>query len=77
MSDVDRGAQLLGAASSLREELGLGPGPSFEEQIQVRAAADARAALGEEEFASARARGQTMTPEKIVELAVNTPGVNA
>jgi predicted ATPase len=66
--EEDRGAQLLGAASALREELGV----SFsEEEEQVRhdeAIAAAKAALGEEGFAAAWARGEAMTPEEIDEF---------
>jgi hypothetical protein len=35
------------------------------------AVADAKAALGEDAFAAAWARGQAMTPEEIVEFAAN------
>jgi hypothetical protein len=66
--EEERAAQLLGAAAALRDELELGLTDAFEEQIHERAVADAQAALGEEAFAAAWARGQTMTPEEIVQL---------
>src|SRR3954447_10118904 len=50
-------AQLLSAAASLREELGVGFFDEEEEALHERAVAGARAALGEEGFAEARARG--------------------
>jgi len=66
--EEERGAQLLGAAASLREDLGIGLNDAFEEQIHERAVADARAALGGEGFASAWGRGQAMTPDEIVKF---------
>ena len=66
--DEERGAQLLGAASSLREELGRGFEDALEERIHEQAVADAKAALGEEAFAAAWARGQAMQPEEIMKL---------
>ena len=70
-SDEGRGAELLGAASSLRDELGIGLSDAHEERIHERAVADAKAALGEDAFAAAWARGQALTAKEIVELAVN------
>jgi hypothetical protein len=66
--EEERGARLLGAAAALRGELGIGLWDKLEEQIHERAVAAAKAALGEEVFAAAWARGETMTPEEIVEL---------
>jgi hypothetical protein len=60
--EEERGAQLLGAAASLREELGIDV--NYEE-LNDRAVADAKAALGEEGFAAAWARGEGMTAEEI------------
>ena len=71
-SEEECAAQLLGAASSLRAEMGVGLATAFGEQIHERAIAGARAALGVEGFASAWARGEAMTPEEIVEFAANT-----
>ena len=65
----ERGTQLLGAAASLREELGVG----FEDQVEhVRhehAVVDAKAALGEEAFEAAWASGEAMTPDELVALS--------
>ena len=66
--EEERGAQLLGAASSLREELGRGFDDALEERIHEQAVADAKAALGEEAFAAAWARGQAMQPDEIALL---------
>jgi hypothetical protein len=63
-----RGAQLLGAAAALRKELEIGLEDAFEEQLHERAVGDAKAALGEEAFAAAWARGEAMTPGEIVEF---------
>ena len=72
--DEERGALLLGAASSLREELGIGFDDALEERIHEEAVADAKAALGEEAFAAAWARGQAMQPDEIVSLCDDTGG---
>ena len=64
--DEERGAQLLGAAASLREERRIGLDGDQEEQTHERAVADAKAALGDEAFAAAWARGEAMTAEEIV-----------
>jgi hypothetical protein len=66
--EEERGAQLLGAVSSLREELGIGFPDALEERTHEEAVADAKAALGEEAFAAAWARGQAMQPDAIVKL---------
>lgn len=73
MGENERGAQLLGAAESLREELGKEGrfDDELEEELHTRAIADARAALGEEAFAAAWARGRAMSPEEIIEFTVN------
>jgi non-specific serine/threonine protein kinase len=59
----ERAAQLLGAAASLREDLGISV--DYEE-MHDRAHAEAKAALGDEAFAAAWARGEGMTTEEIV-----------
>jgi tetratricopeptide (TPR) repeat protein len=61
-----RSAQLLGAAATLREELGIGLIDETEEERHEQAVADAKTALGEEAFAAAWARGEAMTPDEIV-----------
>jgi tetratricopeptide (TPR) repeat protein len=60
-----RGVEMMGAAASLREELGVGFFDEEEQVVHDRAVADAREALGEEAFAEAWARGEAMTPEEI------------
>jgi hypothetical protein len=67
--EPERAAQLLGAAAALRDELEIGLSDAFEEQIHERAVADAQAALGEEAFAAAWARGHAMRAEEIVALS--------
>jgi tetratricopeptide (TPR) repeat protein len=67
--EEERGAQLLGAAASLREELGIDLEDEDDEARRDQAVADAKEALGEEAFATAWARGQAMTPEEIVDFA--------
>jgi hypothetical protein len=64
--EEERAAQLLGAAAALRDELEIGMNDAIEERIHERAVADAQAALGEEAFAAAWARGHAMRAEEIV-----------
>jgi non-specific serine/threonine protein kinase len=64
-----RGTELLGASESLREELQIGLNDEFEKRIEKEAVAAAKAALGEEAFAAAWARGEAMTAEEIVAFA--------
>jgi hypothetical protein len=66
----ERAAQLFGAVAALRDELRLGFNDAFEEQVHERAVADARAALGEEAFAAAWARGEAAPLEEIVALVL-------
>jgi len=68
-SDARRGAQLLGAASALREQLEMRFRDASEEEDHQRAVADAKAALGEDGFAAAWAQGESLTREEIVDLA--------
>ena len=49
----ERGAELLGAGASLREEIERGLDSDVLEQLHDQAVADARAALGDEAFAAA------------------------
>jgi predicted ATPase len=65
-SEEERAAQLLGAAATLRKELGIGLIDHTEEKTHERAVSDAKTTLGEEAFAAAWARGETMTPDEIV-----------
>jgi predicted ATPase len=65
----ERGARLLAAAAALRREFGVGFGDETEERAHDRAFADAKASLGEEAFAEAWARGETMAPADIVAFA--------
>jgi tetratricopeptide (TPR) repeat protein len=66
---ADFAAQLLGAAASLREELGIGFTEDYARQLHDRAAAEAKAALGDEAFHAAWARGESMTAAEIVTFA--------
>ena len=66
--DEQRGAQLLGAAASFREELGIGLNDALEEQVNRQAVADARAALGEDVFDAEWARGRALKPQELVKL---------
>jgi predicted ATPase/class 3 adenylate cyclase len=69
--EPERGTQLLGAAARLGEELDVGFSDEQEEEEETheRALADAKAALGEEAFAAAWARGEAMALEDIVAFA--------
>jgi predicted ATPase len=67
----ERGAQLLGADEALRAEAGAELNDELEEEWHARAVATARAALGEEAFAAAWARGRAMTPDEIVAFAAD------
>ena len=69
LHEEERGAQLLGAAAWLRDELGIGFHDEQEEQSHERTAAEAKAALGGETFATAWAQGEAMTPEEILAFA--------
>jgi hypothetical protein len=67
--DAECGVQLLAAAASLRAELGIELTEGEEKRPHDEAVARARAALGEEGFAAAWARGEDMKPEEIVAFA--------
>ena len=62
-------ALLLGAAASRRQELGIGFTEEETRQLHDRAAADAKAALGDEAFRAAWACGESMTAAEIVAFA--------
>jgi predicted ATPase len=64
--EAGRGAQLLGAARALYEEVGTDLNEELQEQIRERAIADAEIALGADEFAAAWARGEGMTLDEVV-----------
>ncbi len=64
--EEERGTQLLAAAAALRDELESTFGDDYEQQEHEAAVAAAKAALGEEPFAAAWARGEAMTPDEIV-----------
>ena len=66
--DEQRGVEILGAAESLRDELGVGLNDALEERIHEQAVADARAALGEDAFDAAWARGRAIKPQELVKL---------
>ncbi len=66
LHEEERGAQLFGAAASLREDLVVGLDDEREELLCEQAVEEAKAALGEDAFAAAWSRGEGMTPEEIV-----------
>lgn len=57
---------MLGAAAYHRDERGMGFIDEEDEQLHDQAVVDAKAALGQEAFAAAWARGQAMTVEEVV-----------
>ena len=69
LHEEQRAAQLVGAATSLFEELEAGFDEELQQEIHERAIADAKSALGNEAFAAAWARGEAMTPDEIVTFA--------
>jgi predicted ATPase len=64
--EEERGTQLLAAAAALRDELESTFDSDSDQQEHEAAVAAAKAALGEEAFAAAWARGEAMTAEEIV-----------
>jgi hypothetical protein len=62
----ERGVQLVAAALSIREELGVGFDDELDDAIYDRAVGDAKATLGDEAFAAAWKRGRSMTAEDLV-----------
>jgi predicted ATPase len=68
-AEWERGTELLGAASALRESIGTPLVDASDKAFHERAVAAARTALGEEGFAAAWATGEAMTPQEIVVLA--------
>jgi predicted ATPase/class 3 adenylate cyclase len=70
---AETGAQLYGAADSIREELGVGFSDESEERTWDGGIAEARAALGEAAFSAAWERGKAMTPQDAVASALEVP----
>ena len=68
-----RGTQLFAAAAALRDELEATFDDDYEQRECEAAVAAAKAALGEEAFAAAWARGEVMTPEEIVAFCTEPP----
>ncbi|HEV8249003.1 MAG TPA: adenylate/guanylate cyclase domain-containing protein [Gaiellaceae bacterium] len=64
--EEERGTQLLAAAAALRDELETTLNDEQEQEMHEAAIAAAEAALGEEAFAAAWARGHAMRAEEIV-----------
>jgi non-specific serine/threonine protein kinase len=62
--------QLVGAADALAEEIGLVLPPIYRGEVE-HGLDMARAALGEEAFAEARAAGQALTFEQVLNLALS------
>jgi len=69
---VETGVHLLGAAEALREEVDVGLQEEGEKRISDNAIAAAKAALGDDAFAAAWERGEAMTPEEAMALALAT-----
>lgn len=67
---AERGARLLGAAEALRERTGLRFQVAENQVALEHAQANARAALGEEAFASAWAAGRSLGPAQALEVAL-------
>jgi hypothetical protein len=67
-----RAARLLGAAAAARAALGT-PLPPPDRPAYERAAASARAQLGEEGFAAAWSHGSALTLYQAIDLALQTP----
>jgi tetratricopeptide (TPR) repeat protein len=68
------GSRLLGAAESLRKQLGAALPAMYHHEYE-RTVSVLRSALGEEGFAVAWAEGEAMTPEQAVEFALEVDGV--
>jgi hypothetical protein len=66
---AQRAARLLGAAAALRERVDVLPSPRDRVNTE-RAAAEARAALGEEQWAAAFAAGRAMALEESIAQAL-------
>ena len=75
--EEERGAQLFAAAAALRDELEFTFDDDHEQRECEAAAAAAKAALGEEAFAAAWARGEAMTREEIVAFCTEPPAGGA
>jgi len=67
--EEDRGTQLLAAAAALRDEFEGAFDMDSDRRKHEKAVAAAKAALGEEAFAAAWARGEAMTAGEIVAFA--------
>jgi non-specific serine/threonine protein kinase len=68
----ERAARLFGAEHALRNTIGYVVGDRWRPRHE-RNLVSARAALGDEAFAAAWARGQAMTREQAVAYALSTP----
>jgi hypothetical protein len=68
---AERAARLLGAAAALRERVGAPLRPRRRAHVE-RAAAPARAVLGEERWAAAFAAGRAMTQQEAIAEALES-----
>lgn len=68
----ERAAQLLGAEARMREQVGWELDP-IETKVLDRTVAGAHAALGDDAYAAAFARGQAITVDEVVELCGEAP----
>ena len=69
----ERAARLLGAAGALREAIGA-PLPPAERAQQERAAAGARAGLGEAAFTAAMVVGRALPLDEVIAVALAATG---
>jgi predicted ATPase/class 3 adenylate cyclase len=70
--DEERASELLGAEARMREEIGWELTP-LETRVLERTVAAARAALGDDAFDAAYARGEALTTDEVVALCADDP----
>jgi predicted ATPase/class 3 adenylate cyclase len=70
--DAERASELLGGEARMREEIGMEL-DSLETQVLERTVVAARAALGDDAFDAAYARGEALTTDEVVALSADDP----
>ena len=70
--DEEQASELLGAEARMREEIGWELTP-LETRVLERTVAAARAALGDDAFDVAYARGEALTTDEVVALCAEDP----